>query len=67
MSAPRNTARKDDGTFAEYAVVRPEFQMKIPDHLTYEEASTLASGLIPVVRQSLVLALDCQTATENHP
>ncbi|POS78117.1 TOXD [Diaporthe helianthi] len=43
-----NTARKDDGTFAEYAVVRPEFQMKIPNHLKYEEASAISSGLIPV-------------------
>ncbi|KAG8157944.1 hypothetical protein KVR01_012216 [Diaporthe batatas] len=65
-----NTVRKDDGTFAEYAVVRPEFQMKIPTHLSYEEASAISSGLIPVCQglyQDLRLPLPtCPTRRKIH-
>ncbi|GKT88336.1 LOW QUALITY PROTEIN: zinc-binding oxidoreductase [Colletotrichum tofieldiae] len=44
-----NALDKENGTFADFAVVRSEFQMKIPEHLDYVEAAALSSGLVPVL------------------
>ncbi|KAF6823441.1 zinc-binding oxidoreductase [Colletotrichum musicola] len=43
-----NSLDKENGTFAEYAVVRSEFQMRIPENLSWSEAASLSCGLIPV-------------------
>ena len=36
----------DGGAFADYAVVKGDVQMKIPDSMSFEEAATLAVGII---------------------
>jgi NADPH:quinone reductase-like Zn-dependent oxidoreductase len=40
-----NYSNIDDGAFAEYAVVKADLQMRIPDSLPYEKAATLGLGL----------------------
>ena len=40
-----NTSAPDDGAFAEYLVAIGDLTMKIPDHITFEEAATLGTGL----------------------
>ncbi|KAJ5814240.1 uncharacterized protein N7503_000990 [Penicillium pulvis] len=43
-----NLVNSDDGVFAEYAVVRGDLQMRIPDGWTFEKAATTPLGLITV-------------------
>lgn len=55
-----NAVEKEDGCFAQYAVVKGDVQMKIPDNLSFEEASTLGVGVSTVgqgLYQSLGLPL----------
>ncbi|GJC86482.1 protein TOXD [Colletotrichum liriopes] len=61
-----NALDKENGTFADFAVVRSEFQMKIPEHLDYVEAAALSSGLVPVCQglyQDLSLPLPTRPAS----
>lgn len=44
-----NRAQHEDGTFAEYIVVKGDLQIKIPDNLSDEEAATLGIGITTVV------------------
>jgi NADPH:quinone reductase-like Zn-dependent oxidoreductase len=44
-----NNEQKEDGTFAEYAMVKGDLQMLIPDYMTDEEAATLGLGITTVV------------------
>ncbi|KAL4962423.1 zinc-binding alcohol dehydrogenase family protein [Aspergillus stella-maris] len=55
-----NAVQPEDGAFAEYIVAKGDVQMRIPDNLTFEEASTLGVGIMTVgqsLYQSLKLAL----------
>jgi len=55
-----NSAEKEDGCFAEYCVAKGDLQMKIPDNMSDEEASTLGVGVSTVgqgLYQSLGLPL----------
>ncbi|KAJ5778783.1 zinc-binding oxidoreductase ToxD [Penicillium odoratum] len=55
-----NSVQPEDGSFAEYIVVKGDVQFRIPDHMTFEEASTLGVGINTVMQafyQSLSLAL----------
>ncbi|KHN94908.1 Alcohol dehydrogenase superfamily, zinc-type [Metarhizium album ARSEF 1941] len=47
-----NVVQPEDGTFAEYIVVKGDVQIKIPDNISFEEAATLGIG-ISTVNQSL--------------
>lgn len=54
-----NAVQHEDGTFAEYIVVKADLQITIPDHLSFEEAATLGSGITTVAQglyQTLGLA-----------
>ena len=55
-----NAVQPEDGTFAEYIVAKGDIQMRIPDNLSFEEASTLGVGIVTVgqaLYQSLKLSL----------
>jgi len=55
-----SATREEDGTFAEYAMVKGDIQIKIPDNISDEEASTLGVGISTVgqgLYQSLKLPL----------
>jgi NADPH:quinone reductase-like Zn-dependent oxidoreductase len=55
-----NAVEKEDGCFAEYAVVKGDVQCKVPDNVSDEDASTLGVGIATVgqgLYQSLGLAL----------
>jgi NADPH:quinone reductase-like Zn-dependent oxidoreductase len=43
-----NLVNKDDGVFAEYAVVKGDLQMRIPEGWSFEKAATLPLGTITV-------------------
>jgi NADPH:quinone reductase-like Zn-dependent oxidoreductase len=43
-----NYSNPEDGTFAEYIVVRGDIQFKVPDNLSFEEAATLGCGVYTV-------------------
>jgi NADPH:quinone reductase-like Zn-dependent oxidoreductase len=40
-----NSDRLEDGTFAEYIIVKGDLQIRIPEHLTFEEAATMGVAL----------------------
>ena len=55
-----SNVEKEDGAFGEYAVVKGDIQMKIPDNVTDDEAATLGVGISTVgqgLYQSLGLPL----------
>jgi NADPH:quinone reductase-like Zn-dependent oxidoreductase len=43
-----NAVEKEDGCFAEYAVVKGDVQCKVPDNVSDEDASTLGVGIATV-------------------
>ncbi|KAI0508527.1 putative zinc-binding oxidoreductase ToxD [Xylaria bambusicola] len=43
-----NASNLEDGCFAEYALVKGDLQMKIPDSLSDEQATTLGVGIVTV-------------------
>jgi hypothetical protein len=43
-----NAVEKEDGCFAEYAMVKGDVQCKVPDNMSDEEASTLGVGMTTV-------------------
>lgn len=43
-----NLVNEEDGAFAEYIVAKGDVQMRIPDHLSYEKATTISLGAITV-------------------
>ena len=45
-----NQSQPDDGVFAEYAVVKADVQMKIPDSLSFEQAATFPLGVATVAQ-----------------
>jgi len=57
-----NSVQPEDGTFAEYIVVKGDVQIKTPDNLSDEEAATLGVGISTVVSLSL-----CYLDIPIHP
>ena len=51
-----NVLQHEDGAFAEYIVAKGDIQIRIPDHMTFQEAATLGVG-ITTVGQSLYQCL----------
>lgn len=65
-----NTTNHEDGSFAEYIMVKGDVQMHIPDNLSFQEAATLGIGVYTVgqgLYQSLELALPTQPIKEKTP
>lgn len=65
-----NSVQPEDGTFAEFIVVKGDLQMKIPDHLSFQEAATLGVGINTVgqgLYQSLKLQLPTEPVTDSTP
>ncbi|KAK5119224.1 hypothetical protein LTR85_007838 [Meristemomyces frigidus] len=52
-----NSAEQEDGSFGEYCVAKGDLQMKIPDNVSDEEASTLGVG-VSTVGQGLYQSLE---------
>lgn len=65
-----NASNVDDGVFAEYAVVKGDLQMRVPDSLSLESASTLALGISTVnqglFQKALKLNLPTNPSTKNE-
>lgn len=65
-----NAVQPEDGSFAEYIVVKGDVQMKIPDHMSFQEAATLGVGINTVgqaLYQSLKLALPTEPIKDSTP
>ncbi|KAK9489712.1 chaperonin 10-like protein [Lipomyces doorenjongii] len=65
-----NGMQHEDGTFAEYIVVKGDLQILIPDWLSFEEAATLGLGLATVgqgLYQALKLPLPSAPSKEKIP
>jgi NADPH:quinone reductase-like Zn-dependent oxidoreductase len=45
MTTTGNDLEPEDGTFAEYIVVKGDVAMHIPDNVSFEEAATLGCGI----------------------
>ncbi|KAL5364836.1 chaperonin 10-like protein [Aspergillus floccosus] len=63
-----NAVQPEDGAFAESIVARGDLQIRIPDHLSFQEAATLGLGVTTAAQglyQSLGLALP--TAPISQP
>lgn len=45
-----NAVQPEDGAFAEHVVVKGDVQMKIPDTMSFEDASTLTLGVTTVMQ-----------------
>ncbi|RHZ53112.1 zinc-binding alcohol dehydrogenase family protein [Aspergillus thermomutatus] len=58
-----NAVQPEDGTFAEYILVKGDVQIHIPDNLSFQEAATLGVG-ITTVGQSLYQSLKLSWPTE---
>ncbi len=48
MAHGGNKLQKEDGAFAEHIVARADVQWRIPEHMSFEEASTLGVGIMTV-------------------
>jgi NADPH:quinone reductase-like Zn-dependent oxidoreductase len=65
-----NAVQPEDGTFAEYIVVKGDVQWKIPERLSFQEAATLGVGINTVgqgLYQSLKLALPTEPIKDATP
>ncbi|KAJ5115185.1 Polyketide synthase enoylreductase [Penicillium alfredii] len=65
-----NAVQPEDGSFAEYIVVKGDLQWKIPDNLSFQEAATLGVGIYTVgqgLYQSLKLALPTAPIKDATP
>lgn len=65
-----NAVQHEDGTFAEYIVVKADLQIKIPSNLSFEEAATLGVGVTTVAQglyQAMGLALPTAPIQEAIP
>lgn len=63
-----NHSQIEDGSFAEYAVVKGDIAIKVPDNITDEEAATLGVGVTTVgqgLYQTLQLPLPDQPSTKK--
>lgn len=65
-----NAVQPEDGSFAEYIVVKGDLQMKIPEHMSFQDAATLGVGINTVgqaLYQSLKLALPTEPIKDATP
>jgi NADPH:quinone reductase-like Zn-dependent oxidoreductase len=65
-----NAVQPEDGSFAEYIVVKGDVQLRIPEHLNFQEAATLGAGIQTVgqsLYQTLGLALPTQPIQDSTP
>ncbi|KUM57316.1 hypothetical protein ACN42_g9873 [Penicillium freii] len=65
-----NAVQPEDGSFAEYIVVKGDVQWKIPEHMSFQEAATLGVGINSVgqgLYQSLKLALPTEPIKDATP
>ncbi|KAJ0419156.1 GroES-like protein [Aspergillus carlsbadensis] len=65
-----NAVQSEDGAFAEYIVVKGDVQLRIPDHLSFQEAATLGAGIQTIgqaLYQTLGLALPTQPIQDATP
>ncbi|KAL2838986.1 GroES-like protein [Aspergillus pseudoustus] len=65
-----NAVQPEDGTLAEYIVVKGDVQLRIPEHLSFEEAATLGAGVQTIgqsLYQTLGLALPSQPIQDATP
>lgn len=65
-----NTTHHEDGSFAEYIMVKGDVQLHIPENLSFQEAATVGIGIYTVgqgLYQSLELALPTQPIKEKTP
>lgn len=65
-----NSVQHEDGTFAEYVVVKGDVQFRVPEHLSFQEAATLGVGVFTVAQglyQSLKLALPTKPINDKTP
>lgn len=63
-----NESNHEDGAFQDYIVAKGDLQIKIPDNLSFEEASTLGVGITTVgqgLYQSLQLALPTKPSKQE--
>lgn len=65
-----NMQNPDDGVFSEYAVVKGDLQMRIPDDWSFEKATTVPLGLITVgqglFQKSLQLELPSEAVRDRN-
>ncbi|KAJ5960842.1 oxidoreductase [Penicillium vulpinum] len=59
-----DTLNPQGGAFAEYVIAKGDLQMRIPDFMSFEAASTLGVGII-TVGQNLYQSLDLQIPGEH--
>ncbi|GAB7356571.1 hypothetical protein MBLNU459_g7305t1 [Dothideomycetes sp. NU459] len=59
-----NYVNADDGVFAEYAAVKGDLQMRIPDNLSFEKAATVGLGAITVGQGLYQKALNLRLPTD---
>ncbi|PWY91655.1 GroES-like protein [Aspergillus sclerotioniger CBS 115572] len=65
-----NAVQPEDGSFAEYIVVKGDIQLRIPQDLGFQEAATLGAGIQTVgqaLYQTLGLALPTQPIQDATP
>lgn len=65
-----NAVQAEDGSFAEYIVVKGDVQLRIPEHLSFQEAATLGAGIQTIgqaLYQTLGLALPNQPIKDATP
>ncbi|KAJ5112738.1 hypothetical protein N7532_000783 [Penicillium argentinense] len=65
-----NAVQPEDGSFAEYIVVKGDVQLRIPEHLSFQEAATLGAGIQTIgqaLYQTLRLALPSQPIKDATP
>ena len=65
-----NQMQPEDGTFAEFIVVKGDLQIRVPDNLTFEEAATLGVGITSVgqgLYQTLMLAMPTTRSSTSTP
>lgn len=60
----------ENGTFAEHIVVKGDIQMRMPENMSFEDASTLGVGILTVgqgIYQTLKVPLPTEPAKESKP
>lgn len=70
MAHGSNAVQHEDGTFAEYIVVKGDVQLAVPENLSFQEAATLGVGVFTVAQglyQSLGLALPTKPIADKTP
>ncbi|KAG8427469.1 putative secondary metabolism biosynthetic enzyme [Metarhizium acridum] len=70
MAHGSNVVQHEDGSFAEYIVVKGDVQIKIPDNLSFEDAATVGVSVVTVgqsLYQALGLPLPSEPARDAAP